>query len=810
MLVKHLNKFSGKVLKKHVINDCVTLFDVVKHEFSDYDGALGYPLTVCLNGELIIQRRWPNVKVAESDVIELITEPQAAAVPFIIKAVISYAVNYVVTYLTTPKPDNYNTTAEGSSIHQASGRANTPRLGSPPAQLFGKHRYWPDLISAPWRQYEGNTQYLYLMLSTGIGVYDYEEIKIGNTSIEGLTGFSHNIVEPGGDVTAHEAHRNIYTSPEVGGTSSGSGLLLDSGGFASASNAMPDGLEYDFSGNTITAIEQVDDGLGGFVATPYNWPYTVDQLIEVASSFNNDVYKVSAVDANVLTVNDSAGASINFTGTSSVSAIIDQVTAVTEGEWLGPFQACPSGSVTDTIFLDFLYPNGLGQENEDGGIDRWDVWVDVEWREVGTESWSRVHADEHANTRDQIGSTLAISIGSSYTAEVQLRRANKDSDSATVRDTVYWQSLKSELPAKTSYDKVSTMAVRIRGDETLAASAENQINTIQCRHLETWDGTQWLPAAPTRDIAPVVAYLLKNSGHPESVIRFDELAALDTKWQSRGQQFNGVFDTATTLSEALSRVLQCGFAKHYLAKGQVYVTVDEPKDAFSLKFTPDNTTKITESGTLGGYNSFDGVKIEYTDNETWLPAFIECVLPQNDGDNLQAVRLYGCTDIDLAYRFGMRKASEMEYLKRNWSVETELEGLNVGLSDKCTVPNRQTQSGLCEAYDSRALSLANEVTMVDGEDYYIGVRKLDGTISGPYSCTLIDSQTVLLADDLDFVPTFDDATDPPFYSLGTASEWATPVVAQKIVPSNTNKTSLTFVAYDERIFDYDEAVAPDD
>ena len=808
MLVKHVNKFSNETLKQEEISDCLTVADVVAKTFSDYDGKLGYPLTVCVNDELVIQRRWIDLKLAKNDTVTLLTEPQAAAIPFIIKTAVSYAVNYAISYLTAPKADNYNTTAEGQSIHQASGRANTPRLGSPPAQLFGQHRYWPDLISAPWRQYEDNVQYLYLLLSCGIGKYDYDEINIGNTAIEGLSGFSINHAAPGEDVTGHEAHRNIYTSPEVGGTSSGVGLLLDSGGFASADNPMPSGLEYTFSGNTITAIEKVDDGTGVIVDAPYSWPYTVGQLIEVASSFNNDVYKVSAVDVDVITVTDSADAAINFTGTTGVSAVIDQVTAVTEGEWIGPFQACPSSEVTGTIFLDFLFQGGLGKENEDGGIDRWDVWVDIEWRQVGTENWSRIHADQYANTRDDIGNTITISVGSSYTPEVRVRRANKDSDSSTVRDTVYWQSLKSELPAKTSYAKVSTMAIRIRGDETLAGSAENQINTLQTRYLEAWDGSQWLEEAPTRDIAPVAAYIIRNSKHPDSVLRLAEIAELDAKWKAAGQQFNGLFDTVTTAGEALSRGLQCGFGKHYLAKGQVHMMVDEPREALGLQFTPSNTTKIVESGSLGGYNTFDGVKVEYTDNETWLPAFVECVLPENIGDNLSSVRLYGCTDRDLAYRFGMRKASEMQYLKRTWSVDTELEGLNAALGDKCTVPNRKTQSGLCEAYADRLLTLSSSVMFEEDETYYIGVRKLDGTISGPYPCTQVDEYTVLLNDDLDFVPEFYAATDPPMYAFGTSEQWSTPVVVQKITPSNSNKTSLSFIAYDERIFDYDAAVAP--
>ena len=65
------------------------------------------------------------------------------------------------------------------------------------------------------------------MLHVGEGHYQISStgLTIAGTPISRLSDdVNWQLFEPGEDVTTHEAHRNIYTAEEVGGTDSASGL----------------------------------------------------------------------------------------------------------------------------------------------------------------------------------------------------------------------------------------------------------------------------------------------------------------------------------------------------------------------------------------------------------------------------------------------------------------------------------------------------------------------------------------------------------------------------------------------------------
>tara|TARA_B100001063_G_scaffold228202_1_gene239343 strand:+ start:370 stop:723 length:354 start_codon:yes stop_codon:yes gene_type:complete len=96
-------------------------------------------------------------------------------------------------------------------------------------ETAGRHLIYPDYLTMPRREYINNEQWLYLMLSVGIGEYEIlpEEISIADTPVRGYVGdIDYQVFAPGEDVTGHEAHRNVFTSSEVGATSGSTGIEL--------------------------------------------------------------------------------------------------------------------------------------------------------------------------------------------------------------------------------------------------------------------------------------------------------------------------------------------------------------------------------------------------------------------------------------------------------------------------------------------------------------------------------------------------------------------------------------------------------
>ena len=811
MLVSVADKFTQKQISTFEVVSGVLISDVVKQYYPSYQRRVKAPLTVMINGNLIIQSVFESMRIGDRDQVTILREPKDP-VSMLVKFAVTAGVNYLVSEFFTPEPDNYQETASGSSVYQASNRTNSPRLGSPPGELFGTFYNVPDLISAPFLYYDNNIQYRCMLLGCGVGQYDFIDTKIADTSISRLSGIDQTIFQPGDDVSGHIAHRHIYTSAEVGGTSASSGLLLESGGYVAALTPMDADVLYNFAGDQITAYKDVDDGSGGITPTPENWPYLVGAFISVVSDFNSGTYKITAVAADVITVTNDADEAVSFTGTSAIAGEVDELTSITEGDWLGPFLACPEGTTTANGEVDLLYPGGIGKETPDGTIEDRTVTTEIQWRQLGTVDWTSIIVTRTERTRDDQAQTVPIDYGSYITPEVRMRRTSASSDANTVRDTVQWQYLKSELPTVTTYPRITVMAIRIKIDGGISSSATNLITTTQQRKLPLWDAENevWTAPTATNDIAPVFSYVVKASGHPDSVLQLDKLDELHAIWSARGDEVNGAVDTATTVFPLLSRILQTGYSDLYLAGGQVHVVRDAAQTAFDQFFSETNTFSIAEVGSMPAYNEYDGVRVEYTDPDTNLPAYIDCKLDGKAGINLQALRLIFCTSELAAYRWGMRQASKLEYVTTRYEISTELEGLNVQKGRMCAVMHHEAQAGVCHDYDDqlRVLSVYDDLDYDDEGVYYVGLRKRDGRVSGPYLCDVVGG-FIRITDEteLDFTPIFDDPEDPPFYLFGTQDNWMTPAIAQKITAGD-GSTSVTLDQYDERVYAFDDAALP--
>lgn len=83
-----------------------------------------------------------------------------------------------------PKVDN----RQQDPVHSISGARNQLRLYEPYPLLFGRAQITPDLLSKPYTWYEGNDQFLGLLLSAGINVGRIEALYNGDTPLSNYEG----------------------------------------------------------------------------------------------------------------------------------------------------------------------------------------------------------------------------------------------------------------------------------------------------------------------------------------------------------------------------------------------------------------------------------------------------------------------------------------------------------------------------------------------------------------------------------------------------------------------------------------------
>lgn len=816
-------------LDKKLFESCTgvvgqTLDIWLKENVPAYDDREQPLFSAAVNSKYLPPSDWPKYIFKQGDNISLTVEAKDPAT--IAYAIIAIVAVGVAIYTASQIPDNYNsTTPDGSSIYDVNTQGNKPRLMGIIPEGAGRHLIYPDYLTMPRREYINNEQWLYLMLSVGSGEYEIldDEVFIANTPVKSYAGdVFYEIFGPGEDVSNHEAFRNVFTSNEVGSTSGRTGIELK-GKVKSTGGVWSSGYTYTFAGKEIIAFkEEYEPELGRFkYKAPL--PFALGEIIKVEGVDEQNVGYYEIIDLNVQgnIVQKLDGqykpdtAWTGFVSQYDTNAKVFTEDGGGDGEFNGPFFAVPKGEVTNKLWFDFSLPQGLGELNDDGDFESKSVSILIEYREEGAENWTALPTFSFSDaTNDQLGKTKAFSLPQKIRPEVRVKRLTEANDDTRVYDDVYWTALKAELESATTYQGMTTLAVRIRGTNALAGSAENKFNLIATRVLPVFENGAWSSPRPTTDIAPFFAHAIKSAGHGDSKIGLDALEALHPIWQARGDEFNAVFDSESTMFEVIKRVLAVGFAEPTIDYGQITPVRDQKRTIYKHMYQPDNYIgMLKRSIKLIDDDEPDGIEVEYFSPITWKSETILCTLPGDLGINPEKVRAFGITSRDKAYQFGMRKRRIRRYRRTRFDFKTEMDALNSRYLDYCAladdIPGFE-QTGRVLLVNGRSIFVDNDnLNWQTEESHILALRKPDGTLSGPYSATpgTVPNEVIINAD-LDFTPVFDGSIEPPLYMFGINERWCNAVLIRDIKPSSTNQVSVTAELDDDRVYLDDDSLAP--
>ncbi|MCL1123609.1 host specificity factor TipJ family phage tail protein [Shewanella surugensis] len=780
--------------------------------------------SVILNDSFLNMEQWDTWVIQNNDVLKLTVEAKGPAEwALAIVAVIAIAISI---YAMNQIPDSYNktNTPTASSIYNVNAQGNQPRLMGIIPEIAGRHKIFPDYLNMPRREYIDNEQFLYLMLAVGVGEYEinYDEIYISDTPVSGYEGdIDLQIFGPGENVSIHEAHRNVYTSDEVGSTAGTSGIELR-GRLWSAGDT-DGGYRWNLSGNQVFTYRLDYRGQDGDPPRymQMNFPFEENDLVNFFGTELNDgnyrVVSINGYSAVFHRLNSSAGDDStwsNFESESQVSARLSKIGVGDSGMYNGPFYACPENEKTDKVWLDFFLPNGIGELTDEGNFINRTVQIRVAHRDLDGGEWKYINHYFSGETNDQLAETLEIEFDTKIRPEVKIQRVTSEVDSTRINDKITWTGLKSELETATSYPDVTTIAVKIRGTNALARSAENKFNLIGTRILPVYENGAWQSPKPTTDIAPFFSYIIKDVGHSDDQIGLTELERLHNTWQSRDDTFSAVFDGESTLFASLKRVLAVGFSEPTLDYGQIIPVRDEPRVAWEYMYQPDNMLDkgLERSTNLISDDENDGVEVEYFSDQTWTSETVLCLLPEDEGINPKKVRAYGITDATKAWQFGMRQRRVMRYRRTQYSFKTEMDALNSRYLSYCAladdIPGYSQTGKLERAASTHYLTVDQPLEWGVGTHYF-ALRKPNGTLSGPYIVTAgLDEYSVSTDRPIDFMPLLDGSQEPPLFMFGSAERWCYPALITDISPQGTETVSVKAVNYDPRVYEDDNNNPP--
>lgn len=492
-----------------------------------------------------------------------------------------------------------------------------------------------------------------------------------------------------------------------------------------------------------------------------------------------------------------------------------------ESGYVGPFIANAVDTIAHTIGIDIVISTGLYYANNSGGLSNRTVEWEVEAREidefgdpVGAGAWVVLGSESITDaTTTPIRRTYNYTLATPGRYEVRLIRINDADTSSRVGDTLTWSQLKAFVSGPDSYGEVSTLLVRMRATNNLSSQASRQINVIQTRKLPIWDaGTgAWSVPVATRSIVWAlcdVARAQYGARLDDSRLPLAEMVALDATLAARGDTFDGIFDTKTTVWDALTKIARCGRAVPILRGGILRVFRDAPADVPVALFNARNIIKgsFSVAYIMPSEDTADAVEIGFYNQRTWKADTVTVALPDSAEESPASDTLFGATAAEHATREGEYLVACNRYRRVFPTFRTELDGMIPTYGDLIAVAHpmpRWSQGGEVVEWDpdTEVLTLSEPVRWVEGENHYIGLTKRDGSVVGPY---LVEpgatAAQVHLLESIDITPYTGTQAERTRYSFGLVATWTRLCRVRALRPrSQGEQVEITAVVEDNRV-----------
>lgn len=486
--------------------------------------------------------------------------------------------------------------------------------------------------------------------------------------------------------------------------------------------------------------------------------------------------------------------------------------------WLGPFIANSAGTEATRLAVDMVCPRGLYLAEANGSLSGLSITFTVQARPidsdgVATGAWVTLATE---TVSAATSTPQRYSFGYAVTAgryEVRLQRTDTKNTSANAGHEISWAGLRAYLVADNDFGEVTLLGIKIRATNNLSQQASRKINVTCTRKLYTWTGAAWAGPTATRSIAWALYDACHTVGLPDSRIDLDGLLALDAIWTARGDTFDGRFDSTTTFWEALTRIAYAGRCKPYMQGGIVYFRRDQAvslpvalysmrnivRGSFSMQFmTPSDDTA-------------DAVEVSYFDKDTWKPRRLVCKLPDSTAAKPAKIELFGVTNREQAYREGVYLAAANRYRRTIIKFTTEMEGFIPSYGDLVAINHDLPQWGQFAevvAWDAGSNTVTLSEPMVfDAGTHYLGLRRRDGSLSGPYVVTAGASDVELvLATAPDFTPYTGQDEERTHVTFGWGDTWRALARVISIRPRDENTVELTCINEDPSVHTADEGV----
>jgi hypothetical protein len=479
---------------------------------------------------------------------------------------------------------------------------------------------------------------------------------------------------------------------------------------------------------------------------------------------------------------------------------------------IGPFVSNNAGTTATRLAVDVVLPRGLYHLTNSGNLSNRTITFTAEARQINDDgaaigSWFTLGEETieaATSTPQRLSYNYTVTAGR-YEVKVT-RTSEKDEDTSTANDII-WAGLRAYLVSDSTFGNVTLLAVRIRATNNLSQQSARKINVIATRKLYYWNGAAWAGPLATRSVAWALADACKTVGIPDNRMDLDGLLALEATLAARGDTFNGRFDNTSTFWDALTKIALVGRAKPFKQAGIVHFRRDEAvslpvamysmrniiRGSFSIEFlTPTDETA-------------DAVEVTYFDETTWKFRTLLCKLPDSTAERPAKIEYFGATNRQQAYEYGIYMAAANRYRRMPISFQTEMEGFIPSFGDLVAVSHDMPQWGQGADVvewdeDTLTMTLSEPMVFVGTGNHYAGLRRRDGSVSGPYVVRAGAAEDrIVFTVPLDFTPYTGQDEERTHLIFGPGEAWYQPARVLAIRPKDEYTVELICINEDPSV-----------
>lgn len=764
--VKVTNPLCPEVSEPRDVSAC-TVRGILRETYGEKFTEFQHPTVVTVDGAAYARAEWDDLLPEECVVTELPVTTgvmEGILITLVVAAIV--AAVYVAATMKIPKV-NTSAMPEARSVYGLSGEANQARLGSPVEVAYGRNRMWPSYAANPYTYYKDNNQYLCQFFCLGQGEFDIEAVQIEDTPIENMPEARYRVIAPGemvwdGTEENSLAYPRVYTLSEV------SNIEL----FA------PNESEYP----------------GG---------------------------KIEGTTPNH--VGESYGAIRAGSG------------------WFGSFVCQPAGAQTFRIECDVVLPGGLfWTEQKSGDMHPGAIYIEFQYAPVGTENWQHLFALDFTNDALTEEVDLTLNTPRRFTLskdvpagsyQVRGRRLNVKSTNTSDQSTVHWECTKAWLKSPVNFSQ-TTLAVEARATNGLNGNSQNRVNVIATRKLpltvvygEPFNTARRFPELATATKNPVWAFVdvAVTSGLCNNLnltyLDMPALKALADRLDELGYEFNYVFDTRTSMWEAMTLIAKACRCLPVVNGSVISMVRDEKTDIPVAMFAPHNIVKgsFRYETKLANVDAHDGYLVEYIDEETWKRETVPCVARTAEGAaleqglNPETIQLPGITNRATAYFEGtyIRQCSRL--LRHNVVFKTGLEGYIPLVGDMISVSfdvPKWGVSGFLVSATGNTFTPPERLTLFEPGYSRIVFRKKDGTAAGPLTVIGESAEpdengrySYVMDGDFDasWLSGYSDS-EPVLFMYGRGNDYHRLAKITAISPADDDTVEITAHTYEPEVF----------